>query len=205
MITWDSLSAMQMDALQEIGNIGTGNVATALAHMVGRRIDMDVPKAGVMPFTDVINLVGTEEEVVTCVNFSVSGEAPGRIIFILDKPSTFQLLDILMGIPPGTTQNLDAMGRSALQEIGNILTGSFLSAFSQVTGISFIASVPALAFDMLGAVLSTAMIEGGYFSDRVLVIETQFHEQDVRLNGHFFLLPEAMALQTILNSLGINQ
>ncbi|KKM12319.1 chemotaxis protein CheY [Clostridiales bacterium PH28_bin88] len=205
MINWDTLTAMQMDALREIGNIGAGNAATALAQMVQRKINMEVPKAGVMRFEDIFHLVGTEEEVVACVNFAVQGEAPGRILFVLNQASTFPLVDMLMGIPMGTTHELDDMGKSAVQEIGNILTGSFLSAFSQVTGITFLASVPALAFDMLGAVLSTALIEGGYYSDRVLVIETQFYEQDVRLNGHFFLLPKAEALTTILNALGINQ
>jgi|GEM_PF-5058156 len=43
---------------------------------------------------------------------------------------------------------------------------------------------------MLAAVLSLAFLEGGYFSDHALIIETEFFSQDIRLQGHFFLIPE---------------
>ncbi len=204
MVTWDQLTLLHMDALREIGNIGAGNAATALAEMLHRKINMDVPKTGIMPFDDINRLVGSEEELVACIDFEVTGRAPGHILFLLDAPSAYAMVDMLMGQPAGTTTALDAMGISALQEVGNILTGSFLNAFAQVTGMGFASSVPAFAFDMLGAVLSTALVEGGFYADQVLVIETQFYEADIRLNGHFFLLPRTESLEIILRSLGMS-
>ena len=41
---WDSLESDQIDALQEIGNIGSGHSANALADLLNRRIDMSLPR-----------------------------------------------------------------------------------------------------------------------------------------------------------------
>ena len=38
-----NLTKKQLDALKEVGNIGCGNAASALAEFLGRRITMSVP------------------------------------------------------------------------------------------------------------------------------------------------------------------
>ncbi|MBS3977621.1 MAG: chemotaxis protein CheC [Syntrophomonadaceae bacterium] len=205
MSNWDGLTPMQIDALKEIGNIGIGNATTALATMVQRKINMEVPRAEVRHFEDIFYLVGSAEEVVSCVNLAVHGDAPGRILFLLGHSSSLCLIDLLMGNPAGTTKIIGEMETSALQEVGNILAGSFLNSFSQVTGLSMYPSVPAFAHDMLGAILSSALIEAGYYAERALFIQTAFHDEGIILNGHFFLLPETGALDIILNSLGISE
>ncbi|MGI9951189.1 chemotaxis protein CheC [Moorellaceae bacterium AZ2] len=203
MEAWEHLNAFHLDVLKEIGNIGAGNAATALANMLNRRIGMSVPRAGVLPLAEIAGLVGHEEDPVTCVEFNLSGKAPGKIFLLLTQESAFYLVDFLLGKPLGTTKALDDMGISVLTEVGNILTGSFLNAFSDFCRLEFIPSVPAFAFDMLGAVLSSAFLEGGYFADRALVIETQFYDAEVIINGHFFLIPEGESLNVILEALGL--
>ncbi|SMB94134.1 chemotaxis protein CheC [Thermanaeromonas toyohensis ToBE] len=202
--TWDHLDAFHLDVLKEIGNIGAGNAATALAAMLNQRINMNVPRAGVLPLREIPNLIGQEEDPVACVEFGVTGKAPGKIFFLLTQESAFSLVDFLLGQPSGTTQQLDNMGVSVLMEVGNILTGSFLTAFAEFCRLEFIPSVPAFAFDMLGAVLSSAFLEGGYFSDQALVIETQFYSPEAKISGYFFLIPEEQALGVIMESLGVN-
>jgi len=203
METWDKLNALHLDALREIGNIGAGNAATSLARLINNRIQMTVPRTGILPLKDMAGLVGNEEDPVACVEFTVTGPAPSKIFFLLSEASAYLLVDLLLGRPPGTTTALDEMGSSVLTEVSNILTGSFLNAFSDFCHLNFKPSVPAFAFDMLGAVLSSAFLEGGYFSDRALVIETKFYGEAITINGHFFLVPEDRALGKILQSLGL--
>jgi len=198
-----NLTPGQLDAIQEIGNIGAGNAATALAQMVGQKVIMEVPHAGILPCDQIASLVGTEEEKVACINLDVHGDAQSQILIVFNEESAYHLADMLMGRPLGTITELDSMARSALGEIGNILAGSFLNAFAQVTGLALIPSVPALAVDMLGAVVIGALMEGGYFEEEALIIETQFFNDETRLVGHFFLLPRAGSMEIILRSLGM--
>ena len=79
------------------------------------------------------------------------------------------------------------MELSALQEIGNILASSYLSSLSSLTGLSIMPSVPELAIDMAGAILSVPAIQFGEVGDSVLYIETGFFEGSTRVVGDFSL------------------
>ncbi|WP_340622504.1 chemotaxis protein CheC [Desulfitibacter alkalitolerans] len=201
---WKKLQAVHFDVLKEIGNIGAGHAATSLAQLLDRRIDMDVPNAGVVDLQELIGTFGSGEELAVCINLLVEGDAPSTVLFLLDEKSSFLLADLLMGMQPGTRTELDDMAQSALQEVGNILTGSMLVALSSMTRLTLNPSVPALAHDMLAAVLSAALLERGIFDEKILLIETRFHDDHVSLMGYFFLIPEEGSLEIIFKSLGIN-
>ena len=96
---------------------------------------------------------------------------------------------------------------SALQELGNILSGSYLSSLSDFTNLSLYPSVPALAIDMAGAIVSYGLIELSQVSDYAIVINTSINEENTvfseSLNGHFFLLPDPDSFHRIFKALGV--
>ncbi len=197
------LTETHMDVLKEISNIGLGNAATALATMVNKRIDMAVPQSKFLSMDEVMQLIGGLEEVVCCVSLRLEGDVPGQILFLFNLNSTFNLVDTLMGMEHGTTQELDEMGESAVKEIGNVLTGSFLSAIGTMTGLNMVPTVPMFATDMLGAVLSTSLVAGGYVEEHILMIETLLFEDHEQIRGHFFLITKQGSLETLFGSLGL--
>ncbi|OQA06376.1 MAG: CheY-P phosphatase CheC [Firmicutes bacterium ADurb.Bin373] len=203
MTAGDTISYIHMDALQEISNIGLGNAATALADLLNKRVEIDVPKARFLDFEQVYALTGGIEEVVSCANLSLEGDIPGAVMFVFSEQSTFNLIDMLMGYELGTTSGLDDLGISAIAEIGNVLTGSFINAIGDMTGLNMITTVPMFAFDMLGAVLSASFAASGAWSDKILVIETLFLQNYGQIKGHFFLLPETGALDRLFEALGM--
>jgi chemotaxis protein CheC len=197
------LSAEQLDALREIGNVGAGNSATALSQIINRKIDMTVPQVSVMPLDDVPDVVGGPDAMIVGVFLRVYGVAPGSVLFLLPRDSAFYLIDMLMGKKRGTTQSLDFMDESALMEIGNILAGSYLNALSFFTKMTMLPSIPALAMDMAGAILSVVLVQLGQMGDHALVIETEFQSEDDGIKGHFFLIPDPGSLETILAAIGV--
>ena len=203
MIDEFNLSPAQLDALREIGNIGAGNSATALSQVVNKKIDMNVPRVALIPIEDVPDLVGGPEEIVVAVFLRVYGKAPGNILFLMPRKNAFYLVDGVMGKPLGTTQSLDEMDISALKEVGNILTGSYLNSFFHFTNISMIPSIPSLAIDMAGAILNIVLVQLGQMGDRAMVIETKFLAEDDSINGHFFLVPDPGSLSTLVKAVGV--
>lgn len=197
------LSADQLDALREIGNVGAGNSATALSQIINRRIDMTVPKVAIMPLDDVPNVVGGPDAMVVGVFLRVYGLAPGSVLFLLPHDSAFYLIDMLLGKERGSTKTLDFMDESALMEIGNILSGAYLNALSHFTKLTLLPSIPALAMDMAGAILSVVLVQLGQMGDHALVIETEFLSEDDGIKGHFFLIPDPGSLNTILSAVGV--
>ncbi|MDI6710342.1 MAG: chemotaxis protein CheC [Thermoanaerobacterales bacterium] len=199
-----AFSAMQLDVLQEIGNIGAGNAATALASLLGARVNISVPKAAFLPLDEVLDYVGGMEESVACVQLRVTGDIQGAIVYLFSEASALRLVDLLLGRVPGETTELDEMGRSVLMEAGNILTGNFASAIGTLTGLELKPGVPMLACDMLGAVLSAGLAASGYAEDNILLVDTVFSEGDAEaIQSHFLLLTEINSLAVLLKALGI--
>jgi chemotaxis protein CheC len=94
---------------------------------------------------------------------------------------------------------------SALQEIGNILAGSYISSLSSLSNLDIKISVPSLALDMAGAILSVPAIHFGLIGDKILIIENEFVEEPAAesVNGFFILIPEVDSYDTLLKSLGV--
>jgi len=196
------LNNLHMDVLRELGNIGAGNAATALASMLNKRVDMDVPKVKILEFSEVSDLIGAEK-LVAGILLDVTGDIKATIMFLLDIESARALVNLLMGIPLSEGDSFTEIEESALKEIGNILTGSYLSALSALTKLTMIPSVPYLAIDMAGALISVPAIEFGKVGDTVLYIETEFAEGTSKVGGDFFLVPNEDSYDTLLKSLGV--
>ncbi|WP_094607587.1 CheY-P phosphatase CheC [Sporomusa silvacetica DSM 10669] len=199
------LSSLQLDALREIGNVGAGNAATALSQIINNKIDMTVPEVAILPLGEVPEVVGGPDAMVAGVYLRVFGLAPGSILFLLPRDSAFYLVDMLMGRSQGETQRLNSMDESALMEIGNILAGAYLNALSHFTKLTLLPSIPALAVDMAGAILSVILSQLGQMGDHALVIETEFTTDNDGVKGHFFLIPDPGSLSTILAAIGVTE
>ena len=47
-----TFSDLQLDALRELANIGSGNAGTALSSMLGKPVDISVPTAAALPLAE---------------------------------------------------------------------------------------------------------------------------------------------------------
>jgi chemotaxis protein CheC len=72
-----SLNAYHLDILKEIGNIGAGNAATALAKLLDKKVDMKVPQIRIMGFSDVNEVLGGAETPVLEFFWGCSGISRG--------------------------------------------------------------------------------------------------------------------------------
>lgn len=194
-------NSMQLDALREVGNIGAGNAATALSQLLNKKVDMTVPAVNIIPFNDIISNLGAEE-VVIGVLVRVLGDTPGNILFIFEVDVASNIVESMTGIKE---KEFSEMGYSVLCEIGNIISASYMNAISKFTNLTIMPSVPAVAYDMLGAILSTTFIEAGQYDENVLDLETIFLNGDngEDIGGHFYYIPMPGSLEKILNTLGV--
>ncbi|WP_029453499.1 chemotaxis protein CheC [Clostridium algidicarnis] len=195
-------SDMQLDALKELGNIGAGNAATALSQLLNRKIDMTVPYVNIVKFDEVFSRISGEEPVVGVI-VRVLGSAPGNILFIFERIVALNIIELMTG--KREEEEISEMGYSVLCEIGNIIAGSYMNAIAKFTNLLITPSVPAVTYDMLGAILSTTFIESGQYDDYVLDIETMFLNSDLNqdISGHFYYVPMPGSLEKMLNALGV--
>jgi len=194
---------LELDALKEIGNIGAGNAATALSMLLSKRVKMRIPEVKSLPFDEVSMLVGGPENVVSGIFFRVEGELAFNILFILGPNDTLNLLKIMLQQEKADL-NLTSLEESALKEMGNIIASAFVAALADFTKLSLKISVPCLAIDMAGSILSVPLSLYGCIGDTAFLLETEFEEGLDDIKIQFFLIPDDdNAFKVLLNSIGV--
>ena len=201
----EHIGSMEFDVLREIGNIGAGNATTALSQLVNSKIDMKVPKVELLEFKELSDIVGGAESLVVGILLTIEGDIDGMMMFIVDKLSAHHIVDLLMsrGAQHLELRDFSEMDLSALQEVGNIITGAYLSSLYQLTNMKITSSVPYMSIDMAGAILSVPAIEFGKVADKALLIQSQFGEEEKEVNGYFILIPSVDSYEKIMSSLGL--
>lgn len=203
-INLNNMDNMSFDVLREIGNIGAGNATTALSQMINAKINMNVPKVDLLEFKELSDIVGGAEKLVVGILFTLEGQIDGMMMFMMDMDASRHLVNLLMGNSYQTgTGEFSEMELSALNEIGNIIAGAYLSSLSTLTNMLITSSVPYMAIDMAGAILSVPAIEFGKIGDKALLIETEFGDEIKAVNGYFILIPTIESYGRILTSLGL--
>ncbi len=199
-LSLEQVSEVYYDVLKEIGNIGAGNAMTALSQMLQCKVDMKVPQVKLLDIEEVGALMGGEEQIMVAVYLGVEGDITGSMMFLVEKESAQHLLDkIMMGM---ASKDFGEMERSAMQEVGNIITGAYLNSLSSLTNMTIYPTPPEVTIDMAGAILSVPAAYFGIMGDKILLIQSQFYDE-VAIDGYFILIPDLDSYAKILASLGI--
>ena len=199
-LTLEEMSTTYYDVLKEIGNIGAGNATTALASLLQSKVDMKVPNVMMLDFKDIGSILGGAEQEMVAAYLGVEGDVTGSILFLITKDTAMMVAKKLLG--DYCTDELGEMERSAVKEVSNIITGSYLNALATLTNLVIYPSVPDLAIDMAGAILSVPAIEFGIMGDKILLIQSQL-TNEIEMEGFFIMVPDVDSYEKILRSLGI--
>lgn len=198
-----NITKSQLDALREVGNIGSGNAASALAQFLNRKIDMSVPNASIMDLNEIPNILGGPNLPTLGIFLKIMGEISGRFLLMIPERTSKKILKTL--IPDSEVEDMTKMGEiesSCMKEIGNILAGAFLNALSVLTQTPMLNSLPSINFDFAGSMIDNVVADMTAVSDRVLMIETSFIEEKENMRIHIFILPAPDSLNLLLQKIG---
>ena len=188
---------LQLDALRELANIASGNAATALSQMLGREVELNVPRVLALPLADAVDACGRPDDAATSVVIPLDGDIDGVVLLLID-PEGADALCQLLGVEAGSE-----IGESALREIGNILGTSCLNALASMTGLHLEPCPPHLTTDMLGAIVSSLALSQTAAAELVLVLDSELTVADEPCSISFVLLPTDGGVSELLAPLGI--
>ncbi|HYK75091.1 MAG TPA: chemotaxis protein CheC, partial [Pseudoneobacillus sp.] len=145
----NQITSIHLDILREIGNIGAGHAATSLSKLLNKRIDMKVPDVKIVRFDEMMEMVGGPDNIVASVFLRLEGDVSGNMFFVLPIQQATKFIQQMIDDSSFSfiEQPNNEIAISALQELGNILSGSYLSSLSDFTNLSLYPSVPALSID----------------------------------------------------------
>jgi chemotaxis protein CheC len=194
------LSSVQMDAMQELGNIGAAHAATTLSQMLSSPVEMSVPKITVVDVAELANHIGDESAAL--VVFELQGEIPhgGYIIFYISRKSAVYLTNTMLGLTD-PDRPLNEMDESALIEVGNIMASAFLDATAELLGFIMLPSPPALTIDMAHAAMQSLIAQMQEDIDEVMLFSTELFCAEHKIDSDIIMMPETSTLKTFVERL----
>ena len=200
---YDEMKGLGLDLIREIGSIGTGNSATALSSMLGKSVRMTLPDVQILGYNEAIQFLGDPEEIVAAILVKMTGEINGLMLFILKLDFINEVLSSVLQKEIEDYYQLNVLETSALEEIGNIIISSYVSAMSTLSEVTINLSVPDIAVNMLGGILSVPMVEFGYQTDKMMMISGQFVIGGKVLHSDLLMMPDIESLNFLMEKLGI--
>lgn len=200
---YDEMNGLGLDLIREIGSIGTGNSATALSSMLGKSVRMTLPDVQILGYNEAIKFLGDPEEIVAAILVKMTGEINGLMLFILKLDFINEVLSSVLQKEIEDYYQLNVLETSALEEIGNIIISSYVNAMSTLSDVTINLSVPDIAVNMLGGILSVPMVEFGYQTDKMMMISGQFIIGGKVLHSDLLMMPDIESLNFLMEKLGI--
>ena len=88
-----NLDDMQLDVLTEIGNVGSGNAATALATLLNTFVDIEIPSIHLIDFDDVSQFLGGPDNYALGLTVTLNGDIEGMMLQVIQKEFAAKLIN----------------------------------------------------------------------------------------------------------------
>ncbi|MFW6357846.1 MAG: chemotaxis protein CheC [Chroococcales cyanobacterium] len=189
----------QLDALQELINIGVGRAASTLNQMVNAHIYLQVPFITVVPLLDVKEQLKARlnENPLSSVQLSFNGLFSGvaQLVFPTDSAST--LVAILTGEELGTPE-LDSVKIGTLTEIGNIVINGVMGSISNILRQHLDYSLPLYVEADIDHLLTTENFDPDV---AILFAQARFKIEQLHIMGDIILIFKVGSLDALLSVL----
>jgi chemotaxis protein CheC len=173
----------------KLASVGSTSAISGLAQMMNQDFRVTGLSLDEVSLRNAITLLGKADDQVVGIYLVFSGNASGHIMLAFQPSIAFELVDMAMGIPLGSTTHLGEMEKSVLGEIGNIAGSFFLNAVADLAGFRLAPSPPAVVVDMAGAIMGSVMAEVLDENESVFVIRLLFGTSSREIEGRFLVLP----------------
>jgi chemotaxis protein CheC len=174
---------------------------TGLSQMCNQHIKVASLKAKLIPMSQVSELLGGTDSFVAGVNLEMSGPGKGLMVVVLTLRTAFDLIDVVMDEPNGTTQDFGELELSVLGEIGNVMGAHFLNTISDEVNLELQVSPPKVTISTVGTIVAEVQSALGVNTEDMLVLDTAFGTPVREIHGKFLAMPSPKLLHALIERL----
>lgn len=162
-----------LEIFLELGSIGAGHAATSLSEVLNQQVEIDIPRIGNIPPSMLPKFYQSNNMPATAVYIHLMGKLECHFLFIFELPELKEITKLMTRSI--TSQECESsMESSAIEELGNILIGSFLTAISDFTGLNLISTPPLLIGAPFDSIINEFIVKLSSASGEALVFDTCF-------------------------------
>lgn len=197
------LQPVHYDVLTEIGNIGSGNAATALASLINTAVEIEIPVITLVDYDKIAQLLGGGDTSVICIFLELSGGLSGMILHVLKPDFANKLVNNFYPSKISTLKDISEMDLSVVSEMGNITSAAYVKALADMAGIFINISPPATQTGTIDSILTESANRIPKLGDKVLFIDETLRVGDSQLDANMILLPTSDSLKTLFERLNV--
>lgn len=189
-----TLSSEQLDTLNELINIGSGQAANTLYELTGMHVTMSVPYVTIANSKQLREFAeGFGSRPVATVMQRFDGAYGGRACLVIPEVSALELISAITD-EPLLTEDLDAVQGETLSEVGNIVINAMIGTLNNLLGSN------QMNFDLVeyykdeaGSALGSLYVEESI----TLIAHIHFAIKDREVSGHVLLAFDIGAADTL--------
>ncbi len=200
------LTEIQREVLKEVGNIGAGHAATALAEIMKLKVGLTEPTVARLPVQGVAVKSGYDERMVAALRMEVLGDALGEIVILFDRDEATQFVRRFLTLQIGEIEVSQELMDATLMEIANIIGGSYLTALADLVNKNLLPSTPTLMYGPLDEVVEVITRDESQPNAHreAFMINNGFLNERGAINVQFLFLPKDGSLGPYLDAFGVN-
>lgn len=190
---------MNLDRLKEVNQLAMLEASKALSKFLQGPVTVGMPRVEVKRVQELSSIL-SPGEVVVGLSMPLTSDVVGNTLLVLPSETAFAFCDILLKRERGDTKVIAEEEQHLLEEVGNIVVGNYLRAFSQGFGFKcLLHRAPEFTWDQFGALIRRT-IPSPVFTppEEALFIELFFDFQQATVKGYMILLFEAKDLERVL-------
>jgi len=189
--------AADLGILLELGSIGAGHAATSLSDVLQQQVAIEIPKIHKIPPITLYEKYKDKDNQPTSAVYMKLADSECDILLMFELTEAKKIA-AMMTMAPSIEELDPAMEESAIQELANILIGSFLSAISDFTGLSLMPSTPIRVVDTLGTIMDNFIVKQAMLSEQALIFDTHFKRANEDANSMLMLFPSPQLLELLV-------
>jgi chemotaxis protein CheC len=164
---------IDLGILLELGSIGAGHAATSLSDLLQQVITIEVPKIHNIKPHLIPQFYNLHDVTTTAIYLQLAHKYGCDILLMFEYGEARKIAAMMNMV--ATVDELDpSLEQSALQELANILIGSFLTSISDFVGIGLMPTTPQMVTDTFDAIIDNFLIKQSLVSENALIFETRF-------------------------------
>lgn len=195
-------SKMELDALNELFNVGLHRAAASLSDLTGQRVLVDLPRLWVCTMDELrerlLELVDGE---MASVHQIFGGPVAGNAVLLLEYEKATLLARLMTGGDVGVGGRLDQSAREVLTEIGNVVLSSCLGAFGNMLKVAVTFSVPRIHVESLDGFLRSVVVDQTYGIPFALMAATRFRLSELEVSGYLVVVIGVNSLALVSRAL----
>ncbi len=152
-------SGFDLARWSKLAHSGTTNAIAGFSKMINQEITITALNLEEVLARNIPTLIGKADDRIVGIYLSFSGNTAGHIILAFQPGTAYELVDMVMGQPIGSTQVMGEMERSVIGEVGNVVGAFFLNTIADSAGQRLLPSPPLVSIGTVGSIFSSVMAD----------------------------------------------